>query len=349
MKGYGAMSTSNYAYGGAGGQLLMQSSLQQQGQQKPAAALLPQAHKPGHPSLEPHQVPGKLLSAASNAIKTARGRPVLKVVQLLPVLFVPWIIFLIVSQLRGFWLRYMFPEVSLGFSCFFLLFAGLFVFLAYAAEKDPKVGDSRAYFAVFILSVAAWMAAFSVGDYIYKNFSEEFYQLGALNTYPNVNPSTAQGGQLMDAGIVIFNPKAQLNISMSVGFKDDTVYCVAPIVMPNSDGGERHVDFWAVGLDCCSGHTTDFRCGEYNNPNAHSGVRLLRDDQRAFFRLAVKEAEAMYNLATSNPIFVHYVQNAEAVVADFETQGWTTFLVGTIVSFAVLLFLTASLALATGM
>ena len=38
-------------------------------------------------------------------------------------------------------------------------------------------------------------------------------------------------------------------------------------------------DFWAVGVNCC-GAAADFKCGEFSNPKAHAGLRLMSDEQR---------------------------------------------------------------------
>lgn len=60
---------------------------------------------------------------------------------------------------------------------------------------------------------------------------------------------------------------------------------MAPIV--NGNAALATYDFWAVGLNCCSGVSSDFRCGEFNNQHARSGLRLMRDDQRPFYRQAL--------------------------------------------------------------
>ena len=67
---------------------------------------------------------------------------------------------------------------------------------------------------------------------------------------------------------------------------------MAPIVVGN--GTLESYDFWAVGLNCCSSNTGDYRCGEFSNPAAQSGLRLMDQREADFFRLAVQQAEASY-------------------------------------------------------
>merc|ERR1719158_2377819 len=144
---------------------------------------------------------------------------------------------------------------------------------AKARDRDPMWYTFAAL--GFFLAVCL---ATVFGDMNFWYNMQPFYDIENLNTYPNINPAKEKGQQLMDAGRVYFANDARLDDKYAMGFKNLDLYCVAPIVV-GSDQLASY-DFWAVGLNCCS---------EFNNPHARSGLRLMRDDQRPFFRLAVQQ------------------------------------------------------------
>ncbi|CAL1161933.1 unnamed protein product, partial [Cladocopium goreaui] len=81
-------------------------------------------------------------------------------------------------------------------------------------------------------------------------------------------------------------------------------------------------DFWAVGVNCCGLSANSFRCGEYSNPKAHAGLRLMSEDQRPFFRLAVQQAEAAYNIKANHPLFFYWMQDPVAEIMHYKTTGF---------------------------
>merc|ERR1740121_1704464 len=108
--------------------------------------------------------------------------------------------------------------------------------------------------------------------------------MGHLNTYTEIDPSKMVGQQLMDAGSVLWSNTTALDISKSMGFKNLNTYCVAPITVPGS--APKTYDFWAIGVNCCSGQEADFNCLDAKNKFARGGVRLLRASERPYYRLA---------------------------------------------------------------
>jgi hypothetical protein len=173
----------------------------------------------------------------------------------------------------------------------------------------------------------------------------------------------AHGGhQFLDAGMINFIPGSHVDVTKSYGFKNKDTFCVAPIVFDeshlqilaaslgekdvskmkrpqangtvqyggvfyNGSGTEPpHYDFWAVGTNCCSGHGSDFQCGEFNNVRAHSGLRLLNDRDRGYFRLAVQEAEAAHRIKALHPIFLYFMEDPMIELNNYWNNGCREFL-----------------------
>merc|ERR1719183_3474586 len=143
----------------------------------------------------------------------------------------------------------------------------------------------------------------------------------------------------MDAGSVNFVNTTFVNTKMGMGFRNDEVYCVAPITSVQEPLASY--DFWAVGMNCCSGAAADFQCGDYNNPHAHAGLRWMKDSQRAFFRLAVQQAEATYGIHAQHPLFFSWVQDPVAEQNSYRADGMKFYTLGMFGYFFIQLFFVA--------
>merc|ERR1712226_1286683 len=100
-------------------------------------------------------------------------------------------------------------------------------------------------------------------------------------------------------------------------------YCVAPIVQKNLSMPVTHsYDFWVVGEDCCSTTSSDFRCGQWRNPAARSGIRVLDTHDSMYYRLAVQQAETLYGIVSTHPIFFTWVEDPQAEVSSLHLQAF---------------------------
>lgn len=260
-------------------------------------------------------------------------------------LFVPWFIFSAVYFIRSFRMQYEASGAATILCGVFFCFVLVIGFMVFNAARRPG-GDARILGFLFVTSLLAWVLGFVLGHVNFLTNMQPFYDIQNLNMYPSVNPSVFGGSQLMDAGQIHFTPGSHLDLTKSVGFKNKATYCVAPIVGGNVTGSKSlslpekpHYDFWAVGMNCCSGHLPDFHCGEFANVQANSGLRLMNDAQRQFFRLAVQEAEAIYKINAPHPMFFYWMSDPSAEISAYQYQGLQDFYMAIFGSFACQLFL----------
>lgn len=248
--------------------------------------------------------------------------------------FIPWIIFCLSFALMSFHIHYQRPTLAwlLFGACAALVgFVGIAATIIFMRKRNGDYDHAPSWIIfMFITMALALMLGTSLGYMNFWTFMQPYYDLTNLSHYTGVNPATMRGQQLMDAGQVTFAEGAQLDLSKSMGFQNLDTYCVAPITFSNEGGSLplASYDFWAVGLDCCSGNNADFHCGEFNNPNALSGLRLMNDNQRSFYRLAVQQAEAAYNVRATHPLFFYWMENPTNEVTAYKEDGYKYYFLG---------------------
>eukprot|EP00450_Noctiluca_scintillans_P002657 CAMPEP_0194489264 /NCGR_PEP_ID=MMETSP0253-20130528/8865_1 /TAXON_ID=2966 /ORGANISM="Noctiluca scintillans" /LENGTH=305 /DNA_ID=CAMNT_0039329703 /DNA_START=74 /DNA_END=991 /DNA_ORIENTATION=- len=249
-------------------------------------------------------------------------------------IFMPWLLFSWVFGVLSYSFHYQHPFLAWCCALAGFVVAGVQAFLAVQARKRER--DPMWYTFGAVACFVAVVLGCIFGDLNFWYNMQPYYDIENLNTYPSVSPSREKGQQLMDAGRVYFADGTALDMRKAMGFKNLDLYCVAPIV--NSNSQLASYDFWAVGINCCSGVASDFRCGEFNNPHARSGLRLMRDDQRPFFRLAVQQAEAAYNIKATHPLFFYWMQDPVAEMNAYRNDGFKYYLLGIFSHFSFNLF-----------
>ncbi|CAK0891849.1 unnamed protein product [Prorocentrum cordatum] len=275
-----------------------------------------------------------------------RGRRRIDVFSVAAALFLPWALFCAACAVVSFSLRYQQPVLARGITGLLLLpvaVAGVYSVREITGMLRERAGRATWAIFLFLAMLLAWTLGVQFGNYIYTLYLRPFYDIDGLHAYAHVDPSKFRGQQLMDAGRIVFTRDARLDVRRSMGFKNQDTYCAAPITVGNENVTFKELpsyDFWAVGLNCC-GEKGDFTCGEYNNPDAHAGLRLMRDDQRKFFRLAVQQAESAFNIKSVHPVFVHFMQDPLAEALSYQEGGLRCYFVGLCLHFLLQLSLVA--------
>jgi len=256
-------------------------------------------------------------------------------------LFLPWVMFLSVFSLASFYIHYVAPACVFFINSFTVLCVFVYAYNSFTDKySDAQTRFYPAYLSVmFLIAVSfGWL----LGDLNFWFNMQPCYNIEHLASYNNVNPSTqtmpsgavvpTRGKRYQDAGKVYFDHKAVLDVKRSMSFKMGDLYCVAPIVDPSCQKNCGY-DFWAVGLNCCAEDYADFRCGEYKNPSAKNGLRLMHDQERPNFRLAVMQAEGVHKITSTHPVFFYWLHDPNKEIAHMKHKGFKGFVLLMIVSF----------------
>lgn len=286
-------------------------------------------------SMKPHQ---------SQFAKAQRKR--LNIVALLIALFAPWLLFCLVDAVLSFGMHFTQPTIAYAVVVLaFLGGVGLPALLAANAMKrkltDPTYQPSWYLFlagACFLAFVVALVA----GQSNYTTTMQKYYNLEHLSHYQDIDTNDYVGQQLMDAGRIEFKEGTALDLGRSMGFKNNDIYCVSPIVTSSKGSGQpASVDFWAIGKNCCSGVSADFHCPGFSDPQARGVIRLMHDEDRPFYRLAVQQAEATYKITATHPLFFEWVHNTEDATNEFAQRGRVNYFLGICAYFLFQAFITA--------
>lgn len=264
---------------------------------------------------------GSMADMEDPGLKPSKPRGAVNIPALLFNLFIPPLLFLVLFGIITFSIHYQYP-IFVWWIWSLIAFVPLF--LAFRlAWRYRHGGRNRWYlFSFFTLFVATALSA-GLGSAIYWTSMYPFYFIGGLKTVSNVNPALRPGQGLMDAGKVYFADGVKLNYTTGMSFTSYDNYCVAPIVM--EDSAPASYDFWAVGVNCCEPNNPEFRCGEFGNARARAGIRLMREEQRLFFRLAVQQAEAAYGLKADHPLFFYWVKDPDEQLMRYMADGYKYF------------------------
>lgn len=254
---------------------------------------------------------------------------------------------------------------------------------ASARAKLRAIKPARGPVALAVCLWVAFVLGCVQGDENFHWYVSNLYTYQDSATYTDIAPSSDRGQSYMDAGQVYFQEGANVAREEMAAFKSANLYCVAPIVgwpirnqvenaqpdfswgsgaapspapVSSVQGPEARrgkpkfrlpesgsIDFWAVGMDCCNQTSGEFWCGQVDNSRARAGMRMLRDDSRPFYALAVQvwaakrcpedvntvsgvRAEApLICLPAKHPLFFYWVVDPMLEVDTFAARSSTLF------------------------
>lgn len=225
--------------------------------------------------------------------------------------------------------------------------------------------------ALFIMAFAAFggtLTGYIVGERVWWKYTVNYYNYEDMASYVNVDPGVDVGQSFMDAGTIYFKEESYVLTRKALAFHNGATYCVAPIVrqpvqmLPGQSNPfvlqtvtgyappkAGTLDWWAVGTNCCGTTGTDqpFTCGDTESQLARSGLRLLNNEERAMYLLAVQQWSASTGLPVRHPIFFKWVKDPVADMQNYYDQAWynfflmllAVFFIGLIICFVLMIIL----------
>jgi len=288
-----------------------------------------------------HGVYGTIMGGASKG-PYSTGRKVFNIACLVWLLFGPLLVFGTLFGLLSF-------SARSGASWVLFLVAALIgllvLYLAYStfdAFQKYKNGEGS-YQAVVLMGLlflsmfGAFLLAAVMGEKNYQENQKGYDDLSSMNTYSGVNVcggagNSMSGVQLQDAGRIVFAPDTHVAVGLGSGFRDHKTYCVAPITCGDNTTSTGVYDLWAVGINCCIPNNPmgaqKWWCPDALNPAASSGLRLTNDADHAYYRMAVQQVEAAFNIKASHPIFFTWTLDPFADHDAMRKKSANTFLFG---------------------
>lgn len=237
-------------------------------------------------------------------------------------ILLPWLMFMLNMSLFTYGYHHI-PTLVVMTALLCGCFSLIFIFTSGSDTNDGRSAVILGLLCAFAIGIACLG-----GLNNYNSNMAPYWAYEESREYHNVLPSEPAAAHA-DAGKIFFADAARIDTTKAVGYRKGLTYCVAPILDPSST---TRVEFWAVGLDCCA-ERGDFQCGDAmaeGSNEARGGVVVMDDrflsggSHFEYFGKAVKEAEAANDLVSaSEPIFLHWVKDPDAIQNGYFSRGST--------------------------
>jgi len=221
----------------------------------------------------------------------------------------PFLVVWLVPTAIFIFLGFLYPLAFLAVPSACILVSMLFgvgAFISFLARKRGPL-----FLPLAFVSVLAIVNGTVCGLYAFDQFAifPKFY----LNTrlYTNVLPSQPSAA-VADAGKLVFTSESFVDAQRSVSYVTERgyTYCAAPV---RDSSNAPTVEFWAVGIDCCS--DGDFYCDASGEQRAHAGIAVFDNigifaaSRRDNYEKARRKAESAYAIESSkDPMYIRWVR-----------------------------------------